>query len=166
MTNVPRSNGLTGAPKPLECSFMRTVIALFDAPVPVRQVVAALRRLGVPDGDVYLLPSLPGESTARFGVLVEELTDDSASLVPALTDLGLDRPTAHAYAEGVRRGAILLAVRAPILSAPLIQREMESALPLDLALHQAIWAVQPIFGYGWSEVEPPLVDPAPAAWRL
>jgi hypothetical protein len=140
---------------------MRTVIALFDAPAPARAAAAAVVGLGIGAADFRLFPPLPGGPAGPPDFLAGLGGDDPRAWAQALTELGLDGASARAYAEALARGAILLAVRVPTLTAPLVQRAIDGAAPLELAEHQAMWASDPGFCYAWSAPEPPL-DEAPA----
>ncbi len=146
---------------------MRHIIALFDAPIPATRALEALAEAGFTPADVSVRPSLPGVAWHAAQVSAIALPDDDeAALIAALEGLGVPTADARLYAEGVRRGAILLVVRSPDTSATAAEAAMRSATPPDLAAHQARWAADPGLCYDWAATPPPRVDmpspPAPA----
>jgi hypothetical protein len=138
---------------------MRHVLALFDAPVPAARALAALWDAGFAAADVSCVPAPPGVHWGRETGFARLPADDPPALERALSDLGIGHADAHAYAEGVRRGGILVTVRTPTLSAPVAVAALDSSAPPDLATHQARWAVDPDLSYRWQSTPPPRVDP-------
>ncbi len=133
---------------------MRHVLALFDAPVPAARAVRALAEKGFAADDVQLcargeVPDI-GARTSR------DLPHEPRALQAALQDRGLGEDDAALCAEGVaRRGAILVLVRCPTLSAPVAERLLAAALPPELAEHAARWKAQPSAAYMWAQVAAP-----------
>ena len=80
-----------------------------------------------------------------------------------LVALGLPGAEAAGYAEGVHRGAILVVVRAPTLSAPVAAALLNGAGSADLAAEAARWQVDRTWRYYWAQ-SPPLTldDTAPS----
>jgi len=146
---------------------MRLVVALFDAPIPARRARAALYAAGFEPADLAVVPEMPDVSSSslvgtRSGEPGDWFADlpanDEAALARDLIDMGLPAEDARAYAEGVRRGGILLLVRAPTLSVPIAARAIESAGSPDLDEHRQRWAANPATRYGWADIAPPVVD--------
>jgi hypothetical protein len=139
---------------------MRTLITLFDAPVPARAAARALAAAGFSPADVLLLPPLPD---APASVPPADLPPgDPARLARGLIDRGVMPQDAALFAEGLRRGAILLVVAVPTLSAPIAAEAIAGALPPDPAALAAAWAADLDLRYRWAEVAPPVLM-APAA---
>ena len=140
---------------------MRYIAALYDAPFPARCAMRALAAAGVAPGDTSVTPGLPGSGprpAAGFGRLPQ---DDSERLARSLTELGIARQDARAYAEGVRRGGILVLVRSPDLLPSAAAAALESAAPPDLDTHRSRWAADPNLRYEWALA--PLSEASPEA---
>ena len=159
---------------------MRYVTALFDAPIPARAAIAALRDAGFSPRDMTVLPPLPRDDAMGAESVIAPLTDDLTlhpddvapppdelapppndlalpaddprRLADALAALGVAPFDAACYAEGVRRGAILLVVATPTLSAPLAAAAIDSVLPPDLDDLAEAWAVDPELHYRWRDM--------------
>ena len=134
---------------------MRTITALFDAPVPARAAARALVTAGFSPTDITLVPPLPGAQPFDFSQL-PVAGEDPRDLVNVLGDLGVPEAEALFYAEGVRRGAILLVVTAPTLSAPVAADVIAGALPPDPNALAAAWAADPGLRYTWADIPPPV----------
>lgn len=144
---------------------MRYVTALYDAPIPAAAALQALRDAGFAAADIATAPQPPTSSWPPSDEQVADLpTDDEPRLARALCDLGIDEEQAALYAEGVGRGALLIAVRTPTLSAGPAADALVSAGPPSLDEHQSRWAEDHSLRYRWAEVEPPQVDP-PAGYH-
>lgn len=150
---------------------MRLVSALFDAPVPAAAALAALAAAGFDPAEVTTIPALARECQAggdRAGPpgdpLAEALQaawvdEDWPRLAKLLQERGLARGWARLAAEGLRRGAILVLLAVPTLSAPLAAQAMAGAAPpdpLDLAER---WLADAELRYPWRDV--PALVPAP-----
>jgi hypothetical protein len=134
---------------------MRYVTALFDAPVPTESAVRALHECGFSSADLLLVPSVPGIEWSPGPSFAQPWFERELSLQEVLGEMGVSDTDADLYAEGVIRGAILLAVRSPTLSAPYAEAAIESAAPASLSEHRARWLSDPVWRYGWSVVPPP-----------
>ncbi len=139
---------------------MKTVIALFDAPLPAQAVLRQLASLGLGPWEVMTVPPPPtsGQPPGRENGPFEDQDSDSW-LLGILKRSGVPDRDALAYLEGVHRGGILLIVRAPELTVPLVRQTIEAAAPPDLETHLARWATRPELRYDWQVVEPPILDP-------
>jgi len=136
---------------------MRNVTALFDAPIPARAAVRALVAAGFHPADIALAPGLP-DVPAGHEALIPASAGDPGALTEALAGRGVPEPDARFYEEGVRRGAILLVVTVPTLSAPVAADIIASTLPPDPAELAAAWLAEPELRYVWARVAPPAVD--------
>jgi hypothetical protein len=141
---------------------MQTILALFDAPVPATRAAAAMSAIGLGAGDVAIVPAPPTSGAQVLRVAAPaaawSLPADSRALRRALDGLGVEASDADTYVEGVARGAILLAVRAPDLTVPLARQIIEAACPPDLATHRARWGIQPDLEYRGSSSHSPVLD--------
>jgi hypothetical protein len=160
---------------------MRVVVALLDAPVPARVAVAEMMALGLEPSDMRLTPSVPGvdeipELGPEVGVGVDRDARPAqcrAEAAPTaigraaaadvrrwLAARGVSESDAEGYAEGVRRGGILLAVETPDTTAPLAAEALVRIGVADLDRHRARWAADPALRYAWrSSAAPPLPPP-------
>lgn len=71
----------------------------------------------------------------------------TGGLIGALTDSGLSQDEAHTYAEAVRRGSILVSVRASDSEASEVQAVMDRHGPSDLVTRRAHWEKEGWTGY-------------------
>ena len=124
---------------------MRYVIAAYDAPHPALVAVAALQDAGVADGDVALRPSPPGRAPGDLGA-----PTDPSRLPEWLASLSC-AGAADLHAEAARRGAILLVVRCPTLSAPIVAGILAATAPLDPVQAARRWAAEPGTRYEWGD---------------
>lgn len=144
---------------------MRTLITLFDAPVPARAAARALVAAGFSPADMMLLPPLPDAPTADPPVDLPP--GDPVRLARGLVDRGVMPQDAALFAEGLRRGAILLVVGVPTLSVPIAGEVIASVLPPDPAALAGAWAADLDLRYRWAELDPPiLLDPATAVTHI
>lgn len=141
---------------------MRTAYALYDAPAPALAALRALARAGFAPADVAVLAArVPDEAHALAAdrILprdrgIEPWSDtpdpslpDEPALARALEGRGLARDEAATCAEGVaRRGAHLVVVCCPTLSAPAAEAALGAALPAALDVHRARWAAERFAG--------------------
>jgi hypothetical protein len=128
---------------------MRYVTALFDAPIPARHALGALREAGFEARDIACIPALPDrpEDGAQLDMTAE-----------AFAGLGLPTAFTHVALEGLERGAILICLRTPELSAEHAARLLDEAgaqAPETLA---RAWAAEPELRYGWRELPAPRVE--------
>ncbi len=137
---------------------MRHVMAIFDAPIPARAAASALAGAGFDPGDIALLPPLAGAPAA--GHFLDADPADPPAVRRALAVLGFDAVDAARGAEGARRGAIVLVVRAPTLSAPVAADVIAALGPPDPDDLAAAWEADPGLTYAWAAASPPLAaDP-------
>ena len=158
---------------------MRFVLTLFDAPVPAQQAWTALRAVGFGREDLAVVsvptwipaprpnpadPAAEDGAVPPSGAVPQGLpgfdrvsADGAAGLADNLAACGLDAATAALYGEAVRRGAILLALRAPTLSAPIAAKILAAAGPADLAVEVMRWHVDAHWRYGWADAAPPIL---------
>ncbi len=134
---------------------MRTVAVLFDAPIPASAAARALVAAGFSPRDITLIPALPDLPMPHPPPDLPP--DDPARLVSGLLARGLPRADATFFAEGVRRGAILLTVAAPSLSAPVAVDVIASTLPPDPAELAQAWAANPHLRYPWPHAPAPVL---------
>lgn len=132
---------------------MRYVTALFDAPIPARAAAAALASAGFHPDDIALVPHLAGAPAA--GWFVDADPADARGVRQALEDLGFDAADAGRAAEGARRGAIILMVRTPTLSAPIAAEVIAALAPPDPEALAATWEADPSLKFDWAAVPPP-----------
>lgn len=162
---------------------MRYIATLFDAPVPAAAAAAALVDAGFHPQDIATIPPLPDSAAGGTFANVDgdgpvarvdpsfpsERVEppnppDPSQLRWLLRDLGFDPTDAARDAEGVRRGAILLLVRAPTLSAPVAAEIITSLAPPDPDAMIATWEADPDLMYGWADVPAPVVGTA-SGWH-
>ncbi len=136
---------------------MRYIIAMFDAPFPAREAVRAVFEAGFRADDLFLMPELPEVEWTATHSFAGPWLEENADLGHLLGRLGVHPADVGTYVEGVRRGAIVVVVRAPTLSAQCAADALQSVAHPDLATHEARWAEDPDLVYGWSAVEPPIV---------
>lgn len=79
-------------------------------------------------------------------------------LVGALVGLGLPEHEAHIYAEGVRRGNILVTVQAPAEQMAAVTDIFTQANAVDVSTRRQEWTVE-----GWTQFEEIPVTPPPTA---
>jgi hypothetical protein len=137
---------------------MRYVSAMYDAPVPARAAINVLIEEGFPPLDLSVLPFVPGielPSTFLPSLAFAEATDryNLRPVEAKLAALGIAREAAGFYAEGLRRGAILVIARTPTLSAAVAAAILETTCPLSVEKASREWAEQPELRYRWSQVE-------------
>ena len=137
---------------------MRYVSAMYDAPVPARAAISALIEEGFPPLDLCVLPFVPGielPSTFLPSLEFSKATDryDLQPVQAKLAALGIAMEAAGIYAEGLRRGAIVVIARTPTLSAPIAAAILETTCPLSVEKASRDWAAQPGLRYRWSQVE-------------
>jgi hypothetical protein len=141
---------------------VHTLIALFDAPIPARGALAALASLGVDAADIAVVPPLPGGAPPA-GAPDFALPSDPSALLRTLDGWGVSAADAQTCAEGVKRGAILLAVRVPTLSLPPVRAAVDAFAVVSLSAHRARWEADPPLHYGGAEADPPgVVGPQPS----
>ena len=137
---------------------MRYVSAMYDAPVPARAAINALIEEGFPPLDLCVLPFVPGielPSTFLPSLAFAEATDRHGlrPVEAKLAALGIAHDAAGIYAEGLRRGAIVVIARTPTLSAPIAAAILETTCPLSTEKAGREWATKPELRYRWSQVE-------------
>jgi hypothetical protein len=150
---------------------MRYVIALFDAPAPAIAALSALDDAGFSAGDVVVLPSgaladlqqAASLSGAGSGALVRFGAKDMArpgtflhhvaSLDQSdiLRSCGVADDVLNDYLEALERGAILVLVRCPTLSAPRARSALSVAGAADLETQRRRWEADPDLRYGWRQ---------------
>jgi hypothetical protein len=148
---------------------MHMTLALFDAPVPARWALESLAEAGVRPSDVAVVPGVPGttsvQTTGTGGDDVLSLPTTERDLQRVLRSWGVPEADVGTCAEGVRRGAILVAVRVPTLSVGIVRSLLDGCGAVDLATHRERWDVDPGLRYGWATVGEPNVawlPPRPA----
>lgn len=136
---------------------MRRVSALFDAPVPAQRAVEALLQSGVDLADVWTVPCLP----LAQGRLTRTLAPptDLAALRRALEAREMPEERRELLVDGVRRGAILVMVEVPTLSAELAAGLLDAAGAADPAELQSLWAAYRATTYDWQKLDAPDVEP-------
>lgn len=106
---------------------------------------------------------LPGIGKAiAVGPLVSALTGaavgaGAGALVGSLMGMGVDEDRAHSYAEAVRRGGTLLAVRVPDERWDAADDILEQRHPVDIGMRAADWRAS-----GWVRFDPD-AEPYPVA---
>jgi hypothetical protein len=70
-------------------------------------------------------------------------------IVSAMTESGMEQDQAETYAEAVRRGAIMISVRADDTMEPRVDAIMDRHSPSDLAARRSTWEAD-----GWSSYDP------------
>ena len=134
---------------------MRYVSAIYDAPMPAGLALKALRAAGFEDRDLAVLPDLPAlPPVAGFLARSTEATGDPAR---ALAELGLPQQRHALLREALWRGAIVILVRCPDLSAPAAVRALDAAGPLPDARLARDWRREPGMRYRWSELPAPVL---------
>lgn len=89
-------------------------------------------------------------ATTAAGAVAGGLTGAAAGgVVGALTDNGIDKADADTYAEALRRGAILISVRATDAHQDHVRSVMDSSRPADLAMRRRGWEQE-----GWTSYDP------------
>lgn len=136
---------------------MRYVAALFDAPIPARTALVELVSRGFAPEDVIAIPAPPGATWS--GRPSWRPPGDERSLAPGLAALGIPPATAEAYAEGIRRGAILVIARCPTLSAPMAASILAASPVVDLSAALRRWQMEPGLRYDWAALPPPEIAP-------
>jgi uncharacterized protein (TIGR02271 family) len=90
-------------------SSRRTVTAFFDSRTDAEEAISRLHAAGIPRDSVRLTPSHEGTAGAAG---TQSFPEASAGLWDSLRDLFLPDEDRHTYAEGLRRGGILVSVSA------------------------------------------------------
>jgi uncharacterized protein (TIGR02271 family) len=138
-----------GQPDPQEEAMAdKTVTSMFDN---AENASAAVNRLedaaGIPRSGITVFDSAdarPAGSEARM-----DATDRaSGSLADRLADLGVDASDAHAYAEGVRRGHVLVVVECGEDDVDGVISILDSAATMDLDDRQTAWRSE-----GWTGLD-------------
>jgi hypothetical protein len=135
---------------------MRYVTALFDAPIPAQVALESLRSRGFTSADLFVVPELPASGLRVADSYARPWREQGLELGQMLAEMGIPDDEGAVLEEAIARGAILIAVRSPSLSAPHAEAALEHAMPADLAEHEARWQSDPDWRYGWSTVAPPL----------
>jgi hypothetical protein len=120
----------------------RTVSALYESRADAERALEALR----------------GHGLAEHAEIHDEEGSDSEAGHGAqgrLRHLFGGHKDHHTYAEGIRRGHILLTTRVEDTKETLAAELMDTAQPLDVAEHEAAWR-----GEGWTPAEAPIVEGA------
>jgi hypothetical protein len=73
----------------------------------------------------------------------------AGGLVDAMTDSGVPERDAHLYAEAVRRGGVLVSVRAMGVDEAAVASALDSHNPADLAIREDAWQQE-----GWKSYDP------------
>lgn len=136
---------------------MRTVLALFDAPLPARAALAALRAVGVDDDDIAIVPD-PAAQESGTGASAAAVAA-TAGLFDGLKERGVPEDEARAYAEGVARGAILVLAVCATGRAGAAVAALRGVGAVDLDTFRAAWARAPDTHYAWRRVPPPDLRP-------
>lgn len=79
----------------------------------------------------------------------------AGGLLGSLTQAGIDEDSAHIYAEGVRRGSILVSVNAEEDDADIAQSIISDSAPVDLEDRRAMFREE-----GWNRFDEAVADPA------
>jgi len=87
----------------------RTVTAFFDSRTDAEEAISRLHAAGIPHDSVRLTPSHEGTTGTAS---TQSFPEASAGLWDSLRDLFLPDEDRHTYAEGLRRGGILVSVSA------------------------------------------------------
>ncbi len=116
--------------------------ALFDGATAARAAASQLVGMGVDHGAVRLVPQ-EGEAGGVWG---------------ALASLGLPDADRYGYAEGIRRGGVLLVVPADAFPGAELVRALEEAGAVDLDEREGEW-----WSGGWRGYRPDIKEPASGA---
>ncbi|MFN2114577.1 MAG: hypothetical protein ACK2T6_02610 [Anaerolineae bacterium] len=154
---------------------MRCVTGLYDAPATAAAAIADLRAAGFAASDLLVEPArasrllmaspAPADQVAAPTAQVAAPADQVAAPSPPrqhpsdapggaaerLAAFGLPPQAAEAYAAAVGRGAIVIVVRAPTLSAPVAAAALDVPGVLDLERHAARVQADPNIEYRWSD---------------
>lgn len=125
----------------------RTLTALFDSRDQADRARARLRDAGVHDGDIRMFQ--PDAADQRKGA-------DGRSLWQQFQDLFVDDNDAHAHAEGVRRGGIMVTVQAAERDAERIADILDGEGSVDLDERERGWR-----GEGWRAADTDRPDDRP-----
>lgn len=154
--------------------FVRTVLAVFDAPAGAASAVGVLRGAAEPgrdrgrDVDVVppwsgdpgrwnrVLDAVGADPGARLGGPGDPVQGEGGPAAPSgpgeldrrLRHLGVPPADAAAFVEAVARGACLVAARLPTSRAAGACAALDSLGALDLAAQSKRWAEDPDFNYG------------------
>jgi len=137
---------------------MRNVIALFDAPGPALAALRGLRRAGFAAADMACVSARRLDEAE--GIAARRMPIERRALTRSLERLGLDTGDARTCAEGVEdRGAILVAVACPTLSAEAAAAIVRGAAPPDLDEHRRRWRDAPagLAEYLWDGAAAPAI---------
>jgi hypothetical protein len=128
--------------------FVRHVIALLDAPEPIRRAVAVLAAAGFGPGDITLLATAAPEAATTHtgeenGYAQLVAATAPGAIAASLTARGVPDGEAALYAEGARRGGTVLVVRAPTALAKWALEQLNALGVADIDEHAARWAGAP-----------------------
>ncbi|MBK1659821.1 hypothetical protein CKO45_16440, partial [Paracraurococcus ruber] len=116
---------------------MRTITGLFDSrPDAERAVEYMVQHHGIDRNLIQVHAA--GTENATAGTF-EPRSEDHHGFIAALQDLGLPEEDSLSYAEGMRRGGILVSVRAPQDRLDAIADAFESNGAVDLDSREAEW---------------------------
>jgi len=147
---------------------MRCVTGLYDAPATAAAAIADLRAAGFAASDLLVEPArasrllmaspAPADQVAAPTAQVaapspprQHPSDAPGGAAERLAAFGLPPQAAEAYAAAVGRGAIVIVVRAPTLSAPVAAAALDVPGVLDLERHAARVQADPNIEYRWSD---------------
>ena len=88
----------------------KTLVALYDTVTNAERVVQELMADGFARSDIHLALNDTQSRAARPSAVEGDAAYAGATLLATLADLGVPSDEAHAYAEGVRRGGVLVVV--------------------------------------------------------
>lgn len=116
----------------------KTIVALYDDATPVERVLAELDGAGIPRSSFQIVGGSSASSSITSSASDRAFGSDfgvAGSRVSSLTGLGVPESDAHMYAEGVRRGGVLLVGRVPESSCGRALDIIERYDPVDPELH-------------------------------
>ncbi|MGZ8409917.1 MAG: hypothetical protein ACXWVS_08370 [Hyphomicrobium sp.] len=133
---------------------VKLVIAIYEDVAVAQKAVDAVITAGLPQRDVSILSNetiaaIPGAVDSGEPGPLGDAEVSGADLVSRLTALRLERRAAEGYAESVRRGGALVAVRADGARAAEAAEIMDSIGALDFEAQIRSWQIE-----GWSGYDP------------
>jgi hypothetical protein len=132
----------------------RLVVGIYEDVAVAQTAVNEVLRAGVPGRDVSILSNetiaaVPGAISSGEPGPLADAEVSGGDLVPRLTNLHVDRSAAEAYAEQLRRGGALVAVRAEEGRAEQAADILERAGALDFEAEVRSWRDE-----GWAGYDP------------
>jgi uncharacterized protein (TIGR02271 family) len=116
----------------------KTIVALYDNAAPVERVLAELDDAGIPRSSFQVVGGSSLDSSSTSSAAERAFGSDfgvAGSRVSSLTNLGVPESDAQIYAEGVRRGGVLLVGRVDESKCGRALDIIERYDPVDPELH-------------------------------